>query len=142
MEFKVYKETNKIAKRLLDFYIDQYSTDRNFYRKAIENSGMVCVAEENGNIIGACRILTDFAKHAHIVDFIVDPAYRGKGIGKELIAFAGKECEKLGCSYIGLTCRPELEKFYEKAGFGPEEGFQYMKYHGSKNSSNESCKIK
>jgi len=124
------EEIEDYVERLLDFYEPLYKMDRDYYRKAIQNSGIICFAAENEKIIGCCRILTDFTKHAHIVDFIVQPSSRGRGLGKKLIAFAGAECKKMGCRYIGLTCRPELIDFYKKADFGPEEGFEYMKYKG------------
>ncbi len=113
---------------LLDFYTKLYEVKRDYYRIALKNSSFICIEQKNGKIIGACRILTDMTKHAHIVDFIIDPTFRGQGIGKELIAFAGAECEKFGAKYIGLTCITELTDFYRKAGFGPVKGVEYMRY--------------
>ncbi len=127
-------EIKKFADKLTSFYSSLYNVKSDYYKKAIENSGIICLAEENEKIVGACRILTDFTKHAHIVDLIVQPEYREKGLGKELITLAARECNKLGCKYIGLTCSPELIGFYGKVGFGPEEGFQYMKYKKPRNA--------
>lgn len=131
IEMLVREDVEKHREKMLDFYDKLYGTDRDYIGQAIDNTQLACVLfDEENNVRGACRILTDFTKHAHIIDFIVDPELRGQGFGSKILKTAAEECEKMGCMFIGLTCVKELFGFYEKVNFRPNEGFNYLKYKG------------
>jgi len=125
------KEIAKYRENILDFYDQVYGSDRAYIGQAIDNTLLACVLfDEDKKVFGACRILTDLTKHAHIVDFIVHPEMRGQGYGSKILKTAASECEKMGCMFIGLTCVKELFDFYAKVNFRPNEGFNYLKYKG------------
>lgn len=91
-----------------------------FLSKQVPLGYVLAGAFLNGKIIGlvGCRPVTTLARgtHLHIDDLIVSPAYRGKGIGVELMNFA----EAFGnsfCKPMFLDSRPEVIKFYEKRGY-------------------------
>lgn len=131
IEMLVREDVGKYKEKMLDFYDKLYGTDRAYIGQAIDNTQLACVLfDEENNVRGACRILTDFTKHAHIIDFIVDPKLRGQGWGSKILTTAAEECEKMGCMFIGLTCVKELFGFYEKVNFRPNDGFNYLKYKG------------
>ena len=82
------------------------------------------VAEQQGQVVGMLTLAlypTLTARRGWVEDVVVDSAYRGQGLGKELVAFAIDYVEKnlAPCSLI-LTSRPEriaANKLYQKAGF-------------------------
>ena len=41
--------------------------------------------DEDGEMIGCARAVTDFARFAYLSDVYVDPAYRGQGLGRWLV---------------------------------------------------------
>lgn len=133
MEIKILNHAEILEQKesILNFYVSVYQTTRDHYRKAIENTYLACVLiDENNRIWGSCRILTDFSKHAHIIDFIIDPSMQKHGWGSKILEQAAKKCKQLGCRYIGLTCAKELFDFYAKNNFKTVEGFNYLKFEG------------
>jgi predicted GNAT family N-acyltransferase len=68
-------------------------------------------------LVGFARAITDRVFLAVVLDVIVDPAYRGTGLGARLMdellaAEALKSVES-----VELVCQPELIAFYERWGF-------------------------
>lgn len=52
---------------------------------------------------------------AYVEDVVIDPDYRGQGIGERLVA---RLIEELGQIHIiTLFCKPEREAFYGRNGF-------------------------
>jgi ribosomal protein S18 acetylase RimI-like enzyme len=131
IELLVREDVAKYKEKMLDFYDQVYASDRAYIGQAIDNTQLACVLfDKDKKVFGACRILTDLTKHAHIIDFIVHPDLRGQGWGSKILTAAAEECEKMGCMFIGLTCVKELFGFYEKVNFRPNDGFNYLKYKG------------
>jgi len=61
-----------------------------------------------------------YVKKAYLDDLIVDPQYRGKGVGKALMSYAVDFAKEKGAAYADFTARPireESNKLYEKLGF-------------------------
>src|SRR5688572_28687727 len=61
-----------------------------------------------------------YVKKAYLDDFVVDEAYRGKGIGSSLFQKALDFAKEKGASYVDFTSNPkrvEGNKLYEKLGF-------------------------
>lgn len=90
---------------------------------------------ENGRLVAAARVLTDFAYYATVYDVIVAEAHRGDGIGRRLME-AVVDHPSLADVNPMLLCRGGLVSFYETCGFeeydvttdiaGCEEGFVRM----------------
>lgn len=79
----------------------------------------IIARNSKGELLGA-GFLSGNARHAEVVDLVVDPDYREHGIGEgileQLIEYAKSEKIK----YLGLTYNkksPWLKDFYEKQGF-------------------------
>jgi ribosomal protein S18 acetylase RimI-like enzyme len=78
------------------------------------NSTLVISAWDNDNLIGAVRVLSDKMFRSIVYDLIIDPNYRGKGIGGELL----KRCfAHFPDSEWTLETTEENIGFYEKIGF-------------------------
>ena len=54
--------------------------------KAMEHSVNFGAFDEEGNLVGYARVVTDFVTIWYLCDVIVDEKYRGQGIGKMLMS--------------------------------------------------------
>lgn len=78
------------------------------------NSTLVISAWENGRLVGAVRVLSDKIVRSVIYDLVIDPGYRNKGIGKELI----RRCiEHFPNSEWLVQTEKHISGYYEKIGF-------------------------
>jgi len=59
------------------------------------------------------------AAHLHVDDLVVDDAWRGRGIGAALLAFAEADARQRGLASIFLDSVPAAIAFYEKVGYQP-----------------------
>lgn len=95
--------------------------------KCIKTSwGNVCARNDNEELIGYVRILSDGIRHAYVCSLIVHPNYRKKGIGeaimKELLNMLKEDN-----LYPTLVASPSKKGYYEKLGFEVESnGFTAM----------------
>ena len=65
---------------------------------------------------------------AEVEDFVVDPAFRGKGIGTAMLDEAARLCRERGVDRIGLGVgfgNPYASKFYEQRGFEAVAGSEH-----------------
>ena len=72
------------------------------------------VVEENQKILGFARYLTDEVMTTFLAEIIIDKAYRGKGLGQQLIEEIHK---KYPLTRIELIS--EVDGFYQTVGFKP-----------------------
>jgi ribosomal protein S18 acetylase RimI-like enzyme len=81
---------------------------------AWQQSWPTLVAVQNTQIIGFLRGLTDGSITTYIMEFLVDPEFRRRGIGQALL----ETCHLLypRCR-IELTTLDSAQSFYEQAGF-------------------------
>jgi len=78
---------------------------------------VLAIDEETGNVVGFITAVTDGVLCAHIPLLEVLPAYRGRGIGSELVR---RMLGKLDAFYsIDLACDEGTVSFYERLGMRP-----------------------
>ena len=85
----------------------------------------VVVAEEAGQLLGACLGLMTFstwrgARGLYIVDLFVEPQTRGRNIGRHLLRTAAQRAAGRGARFIKLEVDESntgAERFYERLGF-------------------------
>ena len=84
----------------------------------------ILVAEVDRKTVGTLEISkaykARFGFFAVLRRFVVDPEYRGKGVGRQLMSFALEEAKRMGCSAIELSVDPENIRphdFYKTLGF-------------------------
>ena len=76
-------------------------------------------AWDGDRLIGFTRALSDGVHRAYFEDVVIDPDYRGQGIGETLVASL---VEALGDVHIvSLFCEPERVAFYSRNGFRASE---------------------
>jgi len=94
----------------------------------------VYVAVVEGQIIGAFELLImDNLAHVGapsgiVEDVVVHPAWRGQGIGKQMMAFALEQCRQAGCYKLALSSNRKREaahRFYEALGF-QKHGYSFV----------------
>ena len=84
------------------------------HRIAFEQSREVVFVFDAKKLVGLGRCLSDGVRQAALYDIAVDPAYQGKGIGKEIVARLMQELP--GCNFI-LYASPGKEDFYRCLNF-------------------------
>lgn len=97
---------------------DSYNANISFIDKIVKNSfAFVAAFDDNNQIVGIGRALSDGCSDAYIQDVVVLKSSRGKGIGKAIIKFLIKELKSHNIDWIGLIGEPNTETFYEQLGF-------------------------
>lgn len=71
----------------------------------------------NGEIAGCARFYRESETAFHIDNIAFDKTARGKGLGKELIAFLCGECRRKGAEQVTVNAKSEAVIFYKKCGF-------------------------
>lgn len=87
--------------------------DRAYFKLLAVEKGSGAVA---GFMVGCCRIEVDFECRAGIIEeIVVHPDYRGKGVGRSMLAEFEKWCAARGAQGVLVPCG--RAGFYEKMGF-------------------------
>ena len=92
--------------------------------KSCVQASQVCIGilDENDNLIGFTRVVSDLVYKAFILDVMVNANYRGHGLGQKLMNLV-KSHEKLKkVKHLELYCLPEMEAFYSSFGFSTDVG--------------------
>ncbi|NVK26951.1 MAG: GNAT family N-acetyltransferase [Flavobacteriia bacterium] len=85
------------------------------------------VAEDNGEIVGACGIFPTEGLpngYAELVKYYLAAHARGKGIGRALMEKSTAAAKQMGYTHLYIESLPEFSKavsIYEKQGFKPLE---------------------
>ena len=88
-------------------------------------SGRVYCATRSGAVIGMAAILftvstAEGGRAAWLEDMVVDPAWRGRGVGTQLLNHAVAEARTAGCTRITLLTdagNHRAMRLYSRAGF-------------------------
>ena len=85
--------------------------------------------ERTRRLVGFARVLTDGVFKAFIFDLIVDPAHRGKALGREMMESILGDPRLARVKHFELYCLPELEPYYDRFGFSTDVGgVRLMRY--------------
>ena len=86
------------------------------------------IVEEDGRAVaGAGMWLIDFPPHwmdaepvrAYLLNFYVDPAFRGQGLAYELLTTAVEDARRRGIKVVSLHASKFGKPLYERNGFEP-----------------------
>jgi ribosomal protein S18 acetylase RimI-like enzyme len=83
---------------------------------AISNSKPVVTAWDGDRLIGHARATSDGIYRANIWDVVIDPEYRGVGLGKKLVKTVLEHSNMCNVERIYLMTTHQ-QKFYEQIGF-------------------------
>lgn len=76
----------------------------------------VC-AYHKTRLVGFVNLAWDGGEHAFILDTVVHPEFRRRGIGRELVMRAVDEAGKREIKWLHVDFEPYLRSFYEQCGF-------------------------
>lgn len=93
---------------------DDKTSDINRLKSMVENSQIVVTAWDKEIMIGFARCTTDYVFNGQINNVVVDPKYRGNGIGKILVNKIIDSSKKVTYMLRGSI---ENEEFYRTLGF-------------------------
>ncbi len=86
--------------------------------RAIDTS--VAVGAWDGEkLVAFARAISDGEHRAYVEDVVVDPEYRGRGIGEGIVAALVEAIG--GVHVVSLYCEPERVEFYGRNGFRASE---------------------
>lgn len=95
----------------------------------LKNSSKVVLAmdEQTGQVVGFITAISDGVLSAYIPLLEVLPAYKGEGIGKQLVSQMLKELDNI--YMIDLCCDDDLVPYYETFGMMKANGMMFRNYH-------------
>ena len=101
----------------------------------IANSFAVSAAFDSaGCLVGMARALSDGVSDAYILDVVVDPAHRSRGVGREIVKRLADHLASFGIDWIVCIGVPGTETFYRAAGAAPMDGHTAFRF-GTKNGA-------
>jgi N-acetylglutamate synthase-like GNAT family acetyltransferase len=98
---------------------ENYQLSKEELYTAVKESWYMISAYDNDRLVGFGRIICDGVVHALILDMIVHPAYKRKGIGSRILKNLVEKCHEHNIRDIQLFCAKNQKNFYEKHGFVP-----------------------
>lgn len=94
--------------------------------KSMRNSSCYGVyLDEEKKLIGFARVISDDATTYYLCDVVIDPAYRGRGLGKALVSHIVSLPEYVGLR--GLLLTKDAHGLYEQFGFETVNGRAMIK---------------
>ena len=90
--------------------------DREYLAQQVSGARWVVHAYDEARLVGFCRAISDGVSNAYISSVMVDPAYRRRGIAREMLArlIGGRDDIK-----FVLHSRKDAIAFYAAIGFAP-----------------------
>ena len=90
--------------------------DREFLAQQVSGACWVVHAYDGARLVGFCRAISDGVSNAYVSSVMVDPEYRRRGIGREMLArlIGGRD----GVKFV-LHSRKDAIAFYAAVGFAP-----------------------
>lgn len=96
--------------------------------KSIENSLSIGIYS-GGKQIGFARVITDLATFGYLADVFVTPAFRGKGVSKQLMTFIF-DIEEIRILRRFLLATSDAHTLYSQYGFKPlKSPDRFMEIH-------------
>ena len=76
-------------------------------------------AYDAGRLIGYINVAWDGGMHAFMLDPMVHPDHRRRGLGSQLVKRATELARERGATWLHVDYDPHLDGFYKSCGFGP-----------------------
>ena len=125
----LYKNTKDFnAKELQDLFLSVEWSSGHYPEKlviAMKNYGTVYTAWDNNKLIGLISAMDDGIMTAYVHYLLVNPAYQGQGIGKELVRLVTEKYKDY-LRIVVISYKKEVG-FYENCGFEVNEKSMPMK---------------
>ena len=86
-------------------------------RRALGETPVAVGLTEDGRLLAAARVLTDYVYYGTVFDVVVAADRRGEGLGRQLVAAVRDHPALADLPGLSLLCREGLVPFYEAVGF-------------------------
>lgn len=132
MNYQIVNQLNeKQIYELVELYKNEFwSKDRTYQRvvKMLESSDVIiALVSDDEELIGFCRVLTDFVYRGTLYDVIIKPDYRNMGFGAKLLDAVIHHPQLQEVENMALFCLPEMIPFYEQWDFkNPINGIELI----------------
>ena len=122
MNYQVVNQLNETQVfQLVELYKNEFWSKNRTYQGVVKmlaaSDIIIALVNEQKELIGFCRILTDFVYRGVIYDVIVKPNYRKIGFGAKLLDEVVSHPQLKEVENIALFCLPEMIPFYQRWGF-------------------------
>jgi len=122
MNYQVVNQLNETqVSQLVELYKNEFWSKNRTYQGVVKmlaaSDIIIALVTEQKEVIGFCRILTDFVYRGVIYDVIVKPNYRKMGFGAKLLDEVVSHPQLKEVENIALFCLPEMIPFYQRWGF-------------------------
>ena len=116
IEYRENHDVDLTALKALRAVCDFANKDLDFLAQQLTGARWVVHAYDRTRLVGFCRAISDGVSNAYVSSVMVDPEYRRRGIGREMLArlTGGKDDIK-----FVLHTRREAAAFYVAVGFSP-----------------------
>jgi len=112
--------------QLLQLFAREWWTTRrgpdDVRRMLAGTSLVVAVVDDDDRLVGFGRAITDDTYLAVLLDVIVAPEYRHRGVGRSLVEALLAHPKVANVNSVELVCQPDVISFYERWGFSTEVG--------------------
>ncbi|HEX5368621.1 MAG TPA: GNAT family N-acetyltransferase [Dehalococcoidia bacterium] len=95
----------------------QTAPDASDWQAVLTHSLVYIGAFVGESLVGFVNVAWDGRDHAFLLDPRLEPEFRHRGIGSELVRRAAEESRAAGCEWLHVDYEPELAPFYEACGF-------------------------
>src|SRR5215203_751561 len=96
--------------------------ERDFQRILARSVTYVGAFDEDDVLVGFVHVAWDGGAHAFLLEPMVLPSHRNRGVGTELIRLAALEAADAGAQWLHVDFARDLERFYVASGFQPSRG--------------------
>ncbi len=131
MQTTDYEQVYKLWKKIKGFAIRSIDDSAEGVERFLKrNPGISVVAEEDGRIVGAILCGHD-GRRGCLYHVCVDPDYRLRGIGKEMVVFCMNALHKEGInkvSLIAFTANDIGNTFWKEIGWTKREDLNYYDF--------------
>ncbi|MGF1866451.1 GNAT family N-acetyltransferase [Enterovibrio norvegicus] len=122
--FSISNDENKVdvirLKALLAGSYWAHDRDIDTIARSIKHSECFSLCD-NDYFVGFARVVTDYSTFAYVADVIVDPDYRGKGLGKWLVDTVVNDARWKG--QLMMLATDDAHALYERHGFSNSQKF-------------------
>ncbi|MBE9206291.1 GNAT family N-acetyltransferase [Nostoc sp. LEGE 06077] len=124
--------TETQTSELVELYKNEFWSKQRTYQdvaKMLQFSDIILgLIDNDEQLIGFTRVLTDFVYRATIYDVIIKPGYRKQGLGVKLLDGIVNHPQLNQVEHIALYCLPEMMPYYQHWGFTSEVGNLQLMY--------------
>lgn len=113
--------------RLAGWWPEGEAEDHTLLATMIRQSHCFVVALASARIIGMGRAISDGVSDAYVQDVVVEPAWRGRGVGSRIVSRILERLAADGLGWIGLIAERDSSPFYSRFGFAEMAGARPMR---------------